>query len=608
MMTTSTSSSLVVSAVLAALLCCCYFPHPTLAAAAFLSPQQNQHQHQQQQQQHSSFVRKRSFLITPQKDTNSPNHDHNNMEEYNDFGDFIPGDNDDGGDGTESTSASNSNKILKDRVDELRDMTTQKTAKLAQNWQQGNWKVRGFSLDPYSAKDDDIIHYDDDDDDLMLLLLLPNNDTKINKKQPSFISSMVLGDDDICVVGRSDGSVCLIELGTEYWARFDSQLTALETSNTTVKIESTLVRSAALDDSTTTTPTTTATTTTTLLSDSPFVVTCQFMAHEGLQITALLVAERNDDERVVVTATSNGDMTLWSVPEDDVIDTKERVLPMCNLDAHSDKVVAIKAASLTSDGNDDLLVSASRDGSIALWDLWTGDLIYKCQMQEGDAKLEITSLDAKDQVVFLGLATGHVVSYLVPEMVQAASVGDSCPVPNGRFLAHGEHDGGVTSVTYGGPGNLSPTSSILITGGADGTVKQWEILPRSAASSAAEDSSTTTVLEHWPRLATQRMPKRAHVFATSHMGGNGDDLTITALASHGDDKIISASADGTVRAWSPTTGKELYMMAGFTSALTSLCLNQDMLVTNGMNQFVCVHDFDVNQEDLERDGLDSIEW
>mmetsp|Transcript_20391 Transcript_20391/g.33756 ORF Transcript_20391/g.33756 Transcript_20391/m.33756 type:complete len:548 (-) Transcript_20391:18-1661(-) len=516
----------------------------------------------------TTFTRKH-FI---QRDTDGPA-----PEEFNDFGDFVPGD---------ATTPS--------VVQELQQLRDEKSAQLAQNWQQGNWKVRGFSLDPYSAIDDNHHHQDDgldkSDDGTTTSSTTPE---KTNK---AIISKIILSDDDgVAVIGRSDGSVCLIELGTEYWTKFDSKLTATETSNSTVKVESQLVRQEDPQE---------------LVSESPFIVTAQFMAHEGVELTALLVVaghENNDD--MVVTATASGQMTAWSVDDDN------RVIPLRNLEAHSQTIVGIKAVPQKEGGSTDLMVSASMDGSIALWDLWTGDLVVKCQMEQEDGEhVEITCLDAtKDGVVFLGLSTGHVVAYLVPEMVQAASMGNACPVPNGRFMAH-QAEGGITSLCCGGDGNLAPSSSILITGGADGSVKQWEILPRSSVSSTSSNDddhkkTTTTLLEHWPRLATQRMPKRAHVFCTRHyVGGDEAQDSITALASHGDNKILSASADGTVRAWSPTTGKELYVMAGFSSSLTSLCLNQDVLVTNGMDQFVCVHDFDVNQADFERDGLESIDW
>jgi hypothetical protein len=45
-------------------------------------------------------------------------------------------------------------------------------------------------------------------------------------------------------------------------------------------------------------------------------------------------------------------------------------------------------------------------------------------------------------------------------------------------------------------------------------------------------------------------------------------------------------------------------MDGFTEALTSLCLQEGLLVTDGMKQFVCVHDFDVDAFDGDDDWFE----
>lgn len=462
------------------------------------------------------------------------NHDDNNDNvgpiEFSDFGDdFWAGD-----ESLSSLSSSLSSPTL--GLQKAADgFQQEKELKLTQNWQHGNWKVRGFSLDRYSAKDD------------------TDGSTTISK--------IALGLD--VLVGRTDGSVCLVELGTEYWTKFESQLKIVETSNLTVAVESQLVRSDDEEPS---------------INEIPFEVVHQFMAHEGKEISALLLAENDNDETIVVTADVAGHLTVWSVP--DV--SGERVFPLRNLDAHSDRIVALKQVSIASNV---LLFSASVDGSLALWDMWTGDLVYRCQMEDPTGvAIHILSVDAKGDRIFLGLSTGHVVAYLVSEMVQTASMEDVCLVPNGRFLAH-QDEGGVTAIA------CSDDSNSLITGGMDGVVKQWDILTRTR-----EDK---TILEHWPRLSNQRMKQRAHLF-------QGHENKITALQYH-PNAILSAGVDGTVRAWNYKTGKELFVMDGFSASINSLCLSEDTLVTNGMNQFVCVHDFNIDAENEVEDGID-LEW
>ena len=99
-------------------------------------------------------------------------------------------------------------------------------------------------------------------------------------------------------------------------------------------------------------------------------------------------------------------------------------------------------------------------------------------------------------------------------------------------------------------------------------------------------------MENWPKISSQRLPKKAHIF-------EGHDGPITALETMGGRRpqFLSASEDGTIRAWNVAEGKENYRMDGFTKDLSSLCLlggsesDDDLLVTNGMKSYVCVHDF-----------------
>ena len=189
--------------------------------------------------------------------------------------------------------------------------------------------------------------------------------------------------------------------------------------------------------------------------------------------------------------------------------------------------------------------------------------------------------------------------YVASELVGDASEGIGCPVPKCRFLAHDplkqkSQDGsmrGVTALSCGGPGrsSMSASSSILLTGGADGEIKQWEMIRQRSSNN---ETSPTWKLEHWPRLPTQRMKDRAHLFQ-GHSEG-----PITALVCD-DGKILSAGADGTIRVWDPSKG-EMYRMGGF-EGVSSICLDREILVTNGMGEFVCIHDFDVTEDDVDAD-------
>lgn len=507
------------------------------------------------------------FLVAPVRRA-SHIHNQNNDKadgpiEYSDF-DFVPGDKDDdnwaiGG--------------LETRLQEVRAQERQNNALITENWRQGNWKVRGFSLDQFSAQMDD----ENDNDDsapitISQLSLVKNLEDDIDNDYGRMI-----------VVGRTDGSVCVVEVGTQYFTRFDAKLQATEgSSQDTVRIESQLVRDESQDSNDG--------------NDVPFELVHQFMAHEGQEITALFAMEENNEMIRVVTGDENGGITIWDLGE------KGQVYPQINLEgAHRDKIVAIQTLSWNnkSDASKKLLVSVSRDGSLALWDPMTGDNIYKCQIgssivednyTEEDSNAIVHCADAWDGYIFLGLSTGHVVTYKVDELIETAStMGDLCTIPNGCFLAHAD---GVTSLASG----LDSSSVIIVTGsGTDGSIKQWELLPRRQA------EADTTKLEHWPRLANQRMAKRAHTFA-----GHSDDSMVTALAYTDATHFVSAGTDGTIRAWNPQTGEELFVLDGFSSTIQSLCLTSDTLITNGMKQFVCLHDFNVALDEFEQGS--EFEW
>lgn len=133
----------------------------------------------------------------------------------------------------------------------------------------------------------------------------------------------------------------------------------------------------------------------------------------------------------------------------------------------------------------------------------------------------------------------------------------------------------------------------------------------SDSTTTASDKSSYMKIEYWPRLASQRLRQRAHVFKTKH-GGKVNSIQILNLNNdeHYDDDdndeedddpaqlILSAAADGSIHVSSPIGGEMCYHMDGFSSKISSLCLceNQNILITDGMQHFVCLHDFDADED------------
>jgi len=550
--------------------------------------------------------------------------------EYNDF-EFEAGD--DGGDDLRGVGT------LQSRLEEVREEERQKHAVVRQNWRRGNWNVRGFSLDRYGTtttkdettrKDDNIRKEGDSPEEILLDI-----------SQLSLVTNTNLENDDhdgsIVVVGRTDGSVCIVKVGTQYWTRFDSDVTAKETSeDNTVRIESQLVRDTSGDNKNDD------------KNDIPFEMLHQFITPEQQSITALLAIDDDDDNLKVITGDTMGNIRIWDIlyDEQEEDSTMIRGTPVNNLDASP--IVALKSWSSSSwKGKDNnkqqeetnLLISISCKGTVALWDLSTGVMLYKCRVNSrsvcgeqnnpGEATDDVVMIhcaDVFDGYLFLGLSSGHVLTYKIEEMMDASSDSKKdddddddndnddetpCAIPNGNFLADSSSTG-ITAIASGGIGRLDRSSMILVTGSADGKVRQWELLPRQCLSKEDNnennnnnnDNKTTTTktrIEHWPRLANQRMSKRAHVFR-----GHDDKTSITALAYRDTTHFVSAGTDGTVRAWNTATGNEMFVFDGFSSSVQSLCVTRDTLLTNGMKQFVCLHDFDVDSNNVDQ-GF-QLEW
>jgi WD40 repeat protein len=437
------------------------------------------------------------------------------------------------------------------RIQTMQQEQIRKDAQLVQNWRSGNWQVRGFSLE--------------------------SNEAPVGSSEPTNVAAAArickivpAADENTIWVGRTDGSVVCVKLGTEYWTQFhNSKQDAAE------KIGDAKIIGA--DDT----------------SSKPFEIKQQFKtATAGSAISCLLA----HNSHIFTANKGHGDITRWLIPEDHGPVQSVSLLA----GVHSDTVLCLKPVSLRSKNEDDpgVIFSAAVDGSLGLWDIETGELLYQCRTA-GSSSTEpfgVCCADSDGTHIYLGTTTGEVLAYSVQDLLKSKNR-DVYPTPNGRWFAATEQDVHLTALVCGGDGSLGrgqgQSTSLVLTGDAKGLLKQWEVLSR------APDGGQTR-LEQWPKMATQRLPKKAHVF-------NGHYDEVTAIIPIDSTKFVSASKDGTVRAWNPVNGKELFRMDGFSETLSSLCLLDQMLVTDGMEQFVCVHDFDIlpqNESDIDYlDGL-----
>jgi len=416
---------------------------------------------------------------------NNENDDNNSENVFFDDFDFVVGD------------ASNDNfspkmmqdSSLQERIREAEAQELYQSTKLNCNWKSGDWSVRGFSLDTSDAVRD----------------AGPISVTEV--------ASDANSEGGRIWVGRSNGSLVWVELGTEYATHFRSKLTGRfsgsENSNAkddsgdqgnkdkddlpssfSAQFSSELVRESSQQPFSDDMPE--------FIGESatPFSILAQYSAPTNAEAAITTILSVPNEDCIFTACEGSGQIHQWHVSEDDVgSDTPTLKTPMPLSDGiHNGAIVALR---LVSYKDTQLLLSVSEEGNLALWDIPKGDLIYHCRVSideivgdrnddsseiVGDASRLVHAVDVNGNNFFLATASGYVLGYDVTDLLNSASSGGSCPLPQGRFKAH---DGGVTAIACGGPGSLGRvgggsgggnegrSSSVLLTGGANGVIKQW---------------------------------------------------------------------------------------------------------------------------------------
>jgi WD40 repeat protein len=241
------------------------------------------------------------------------------------------------------------------------------------------------------------------------------------------------------------------------------------------------------------------------------------------------------------------------------------------------------------------LLSTSRKGQVSLWKIGKSTTTTMTQItipiEDDDIVL---STDVDSDYLFIGSEQGMVWVYSLEHLLSEPKE-DEC-VPLKSFKAF--PNGGVSAICAAGPGTMGrgdTTTTALVTGSTSGGIKQWELIPRGKHA-----------LEYWPKLVSQTMPGKAHL-----LGRGGDDgepiLDLKVI-----DDVVLSVAPSRSTIWNTATGKSYFDMEGLEFEATRpscIVLSSHLLVTNGMEQYVCVHDFSVaeleNIEDMiERDNDD----
>ena len=616
-----------------------------------------------------------------------------NIEYFDDF-DFVIGENTDTGyaDGTSRenddinninknnnnkdealSSPSSSSSMLNQRFQALALNEQLNRQQISDNWKDGYWGVWGCSLAGEDNNDDKTIVtcmrqavsvFDDDDDD----------------------------DEDITllIVGRSDGSICWLQMETisspsydknannngvdnrSITTYFENKLVAKETDNGSMIVDTALQRENNdvdndIDDDDDRSSS---------ASQSPFEVLSQIQTSSKSSSSSTSAAIV---DMLILPAACR---MIWTISHDSpntiqgwkLIPNEETgfLLPSSSTSSsssssssdikinietiHTSSIVAMKIIPKNNvdDSSSTFIVSVSDNGQVVVWEVLSSssssggnididsesseikirlDANLLRQQQEEEEEYDdrhsdsILSMEVDDQYLYLGSQAGRISIFALSTIVGECSSGEddlgdlntpvagplqSLPLAK-SFLAFTTKEPGVSTICAAGPGTLGdttddrsssnsnrPPSKSLIAGNVGGGIKQWELIQAGIGR-----------LEYWPRMASQRLPKgKTHVYETKEgrdnydYGDYDDDDENSSPSIRGllcIQQVLLAATDHGLTFWDSTTGKALYDMQGLKfSAVVGgrpnlVAVNDSVLVTNGMDQYVCVHDFSMDR-------------
>lgn len=412
---------------------------------------------------------------------------------YDDFGDSQSQFYDDFGDSMIGSSSDSSGLFMDSfqaKVMQTREAEAANDAKLSNNWRTGNWSVRGFSL----AKEKTLQYGEEGQQGVVHVSALAAP-SSASLREMSVIGKHELPEQRTVAVGRTDGSVFLVRLGEAYLTKFASMPKIVGNSkggDFSARIEEQWVEQPQIrpDDQE---------------NLKPFEVLFNFQSSEtGDRCHSIVYHDilESDNDGYICTASGDSDVIkLFTLP----LAGKQI---QCNTltGGHQAPIVCLKTMVLQSDKKEELhlLISASVDGVLSFWDLSKqGQLLLSCQaIDDRNSDSFLSCLDVSNpslsklydynesngqtslDMVFVGLSNGYVLGYAVQDILSNSK----CSSPDIAFRAYGADSGnkqGVTAIKCGGDGTIKNESSVsrpnissstLLTGGEDGSVKQWYVL------------------------------------------------------------------------------------------------------------------------------------
>jgi hypothetical protein len=578
-------------------------------------------------------------------------------EYYDDF-DFVVGGGDDGKDSTLQQRPSPS--TLQDRLQELAMTEQANQQQVSDNWREGYWNVWGCSLDPYSTdvssgEDDDGYSLSPKTVITCLRLVPSSSSSTFNDGGGDCDTALLIvgrSDGSICWL-RMDVSpppslssydtTTKSLRGRSMVTYFENKLTTKSTNDGGFIVGTQLRRSDnpnvnrqpqefGNDDNATDHP--------------PFDIVAQLsMATTtgGSTNAAILDMLILQDTKMLWTisqesssSSSSNTIQVWALSnerhnpdddDDDDDDDSDGLLlpapaqmtqpPFQLRTIHTSSIVGMKV--VPTNNQHDLVVTVSDNGLVVVWEVKgqhdSGDpdvsIILEDnvleQHQQGEEQRSdiVLSMDVDKDHLYLGCQSGRIfifsLSSIFAHKERRQTPTTALPLLK-TFVGFTNREPGVSALCAAGPGSLrsaspsgggrssvaSTAATSLIAGNVLGELKQWELIPTGADGSG---------LEYWPRMASQRLPNKAHVFETDQVFlSSEEESDVTSRTIRGlmcVQKVILAATNRDLTFWDPETGKVLYDMKGLNFDVCgggqdrpSLVVARDsILVTNGMEQY-----------------------
>ena len=257
-----------------------------------------------------------------------------------------------------------------------------------------------------------------------------------------------------------------------------------------------------------------------LVGDDTGTVTCLQWITNGVPSQSIMEEDAPIDYEIVQQWTMGGSVRLLAADEEYVYASDGAVIHQWEWDedgeANREPTATMAHSCHTVQAiPDQRLVSVHAQG-IHIWR--DGSLLgeYKTEEMIGCAAVD-------DEKVYLGMVNGDIAVHSLQQILD----GDSPALA--RWSGTRDDSLGISALAVGGDTRIgSQMVQVLFAGDTNGGVKQWFLLPQGKGDS----------LQPWPKLPTQRLPKKAHVFP-GHIGRVQNILAVDGV------KFVSSSVDAT---------------------------------------------------------------